>query len=260
MSFLGNLFGGSAPKINYMPPSFSGGGLSATFGGGGYNVGASGARSDAVGSLASTFGGLASETAGLRSTVAPGYSLFRQAGLSDINTQGQATLSNLKDNLASRRILGSSFASDAFSRANADIEKQRTDFIAQSYLSELDASNKLLQQQYQASTSQFKTVLDEMNLEAGIAADLTGKASTSLASVATAQAQLDAQNAAGIGKLFGSLLTAPASSIFGKGISSLGSSFGGFFGGDAAAAGEVGGEAAGIGLSGDAEALALLAL
>lgn len=195
----------SAPKINYTPPSFSGGGINATFAGNRYNLGISPQRSQAVGQLASTFGQQAGEIAGLRPTVAPGFSLFRQAGLSDLSNQQSAFMSNLSENMARRRVLGSSFASDAASRAERDFDAQRQDFIAKSYLQELEASNQLIQEQYQASTSQYKTFVDEMNLEAGLAAQLTTSASSAMASVAMAQAKLDAEAASNVGKLFGTV-------------------------------------------------------
>src|SRR4029077_18203531 len=201
-------FGSSAPQINYKPGGFFAGGLGATMGGGGnYRVTESQGLKDTIGHLQSTFGQQASELGNLRGTVAPGFSLFRQAGLADIAGQGQASMSNLRDTLAQRRVMGSSFGNAQLSQQQADIEKQRTDFIAQSYLQELSASTQLIQEQYQAATSQFKVGLDQMNFEAGIAAGLTDSANKAMASVATAQAQLDAQNAqanaAGIGKAIG---------------------------------------------------------
>jgi hypothetical protein len=200
-------FASSAPQINYKPSGFFSGGINATAGAAGnYHVTESPALSGMVGKLQSTFGQQAGALGDLAKTVSPGFSLFRQAGLADIAGRGEASLSNLRDTLAQRRILGSSFANSSLSQANADIEKQRTDFIAQSYLAELDASNKLIQEQYTAGVNQFKVGIDQANFEAGIAADLTKSANAAMASVATAQAQLDAQNAAGFGQLAGTAL------------------------------------------------------
>jgi hypothetical protein len=201
-------FGSSAPQINYKPGGFFSGGLTAMPGAAGnYHVTESAALKDQIGKLQSTFGQQASDLANLRGTVAPGFSLFRQAGLADIAGQGQQNISNLRDSLAQRRVLGSSFANSSLSQAQADVEKQRTDFIAQSYLQELSASNQLIQEQYQAATQQFSVGINQMNFEAGIAAQLTQSANSTMASVATAQAQLDQQsaqaNAAGLGSAIG---------------------------------------------------------
>src|SRR5438067_933572 len=104
MSFISNLFGsGSAPQINYTPSGFTGGGLK--FSGGKLTESAS--LKSQVGGLQSTFGQQAGEIGKLASTVAPGFSNFRKAGLSDIENSRLSTTSNLRDNLAQRRILGS---------------------------------------------------------------------------------------------------------------------------------------------------------
>lgn len=207
MSSLGSLF--SAPQIstpqNFTPPGFVSQGLSGSYSGGAYSIMPSANMQSQVGQLQRTFGQAATAFGNLGKTVAPGFSLFRQAGLQDIANQQQSTMSTLQNNLAQRRVLGSSFAQNSLSQTAADFEKQRTDFIAQTYLQELQASNQLTQEQFQAAASKWQVGIQQMNLEAGIAADLTGKAMQSMTSIAEAQAQLDAQNAAGIGSLFGTL-------------------------------------------------------
>lgn len=256
MSFLSNLFGGSTtvqaptlgppPTINFAGPTgFNSPGLSGSFSGNSYNLGQSPALSSAIGSLQQTFQGQAAALKNLAGTVAPGFSQFRQAGLADLRNQQRANISNLRDNLAQRRVLGSSFANASISQANADYAQNRSNFIAQSYLQELGASQQLIQQQFTAQASGFKTGLDQLNLESGVAADLSGRATSALASVATAQAQLDQQNAvsqaqmtlsanetnaklnadssAGFGKFLGSILGSPSNSIAGQALSGIGS-------------------------------------
>lgn len=205
MSFLS----GNAPKIstptNFTPSGFASGGLSGSYSGGAFNVTQSPALSQQVGQLQSTFGQAASAFGALGQTVQPGFSQFRQAGLADLTTQQQASRSNLQDTLARRRIMGSSFANSQLSQQDAEFAAKRDQFIAQSYLQELQASNQLIQEQFQAKTQQFTTGINEMNLQAGIAADLSAKATSSMASIAEAQAQLDAQAAAGAGSFLGTI-------------------------------------------------------
>lgn len=224
MSWLGSLIGGiaggvnkPATQINYTPPGFSGGGLSTTFSGGNYGVTASPDRMNLVGGVANTFGQQASALGDLRSTVTPGFSQMRTAALSDLDSARTSALGDLRDNLAKRRVLGSSFASDALTRADRDFQAQRQDVIAKSYLAELSANQTLIQQQYEAARGQFQTGLNELNLEAGIAADLTGKASTTLASVANTQAQLDAWFQANKAQFFAGIGGAAGSTLFGTG-------------------------------------------
>src|SRR6185437_6647019 len=97
--------------------------------------------------------------------VQPGFSQFRQAGLRDISNTFAANRSNLRDTLAQRRILGSSFANSQFSQQAADEAQTKADFEAKSYLAELEASNKLTQEQFDAATKSFSTAIDQSNIE-----------------------------------------------------------------------------------------------
>lgn len=227
MSFLGNLFSPAqvqAPQVNFNPTSFSAGGLSATFANNGYTVNPSADRTAAVGSVASTFGQQASDIAGIRSQWAPGSSALRSSLMTSLQNNRTQALGNLRDNLAQRRILGSSFAQDSLARADQEYQQNIKQIQDQTFLQELQANQQLIQQQYTAARGQFQTHLDEMNLEAGLAADLSGKANSALASAASTQAQLDMQArtsnansmnsaAGGFGKFLGS--------TFGGGISDL---------------------------------------
>lgn len=200
MSFLSNLFGtsakspGPAPTVNFSPPSFSGGGLNATFSGNGYTVAPTADRSNVVGGIQQTFNQQAGDLGSLRPMVAPGFSALRTAQLGQINNARTSALGNLRDNLARRRVLGSSFASDAIARTDQEYQNTASNTIAQTYLQELSSTQQLIQQQYESSRGAFITALNEMNLEAGIASDMTSKVSSTLASVATSNAQLAMSN------------------------------------------------------------------
>jgi len=262
MSFLSGASQIKTPTA-FQPAGFTSSGFTGSYAGGSYNVAPTAGLSSTVGQLQSTFGQAATAFKGLGATVAPGFSTFRKAGLADLTTQQQASRSNLQDTLAQRRILGSSFANAQQSQQDAEFAAKRDQFIAQSYLAELEASNKLIQEQFQAKTQQFAVGINEMNLEAGIAADLSAKATSSMASIAQAQAELDAKAQAGVGSFFGTLASGGLGA-FGKyagsssGSSALTSLFGGAGGASSAggtAAAATGGEA----LLSDAEMEATLA-
>ena len=214
MSFIGDLFGHrQAPRVNFTPPSFSGGGISASFGGNGYTLDPSAARTAAVGGVAQTFGQQAGALGDLRQQFAPGFSALRQSQLAAFNNNRTQGLGNLRDNLAQRRVLGSSFAQDSLARADQEYNQQQSEMLTKTYLTELGAQQQLIQQQYTAARGAFQTGLDEMNLEAGIASDLTGRASAAMVSAANTQAQLDMQNrqanlgiASGFGRLIGQFI------------------------------------------------------
>lgn len=223
---IGGLLGGgasSAPKVNFTPPGFSAGGLNATFGGNGYNLTADAGRAGAVGGVASTFGQQASALGALGQRFAPGFSDLRTSLMSALQNNRTSALGNLRENLASRRVLGSSFAQDTLARADQEYQQNIQKAQADTYLQELSASQQIIQQQYAAARGQFQTGLDELNLEAGLAASLTSKASTALEGVAKTQAELDAKAASGAGSFFGQL-----GSMLGSGASKILGSSGGF--------------------------------
>lgn len=221
MSFLSGMFGGnqvSAPNVMSMvnPTGFSGGGLSGNFSGNSYGVKASAGRNAAVGGVADTFGAQAGDIAGLRSQFTPGFSNLRQSLMTDLGNQRTQALGNLRDNLAQRRVLGSSFAQNSLTNSDMAYQQGIQQISTQTFMQELGAQQQLIQQQYTAARGQFQTHLDEMNLEAGIATNLTSQATQALTSAATTQAQLDMQAsianqkqnsdmASGFGKLLGTL-------------------------------------------------------
>lgn len=241
MSFLGSIFGSGssgAPQIQATTPNFNTSGYTGSYAGGSYNLAPTAGLSNNIGNLQSTFGQAASAFGNLAQTVTPGFSQFRQAGLNQLATNQAANVSNLSQNLAQRRVLGSSFGNASLSQANADYAQNQANFVAQSYLQELQASQQLIQQQYTAQAQQFQVGLNQMNLEASLAAQLSTSASNSMNQVATAQAQLDAQNAqanaSGLGKLVGTVLglgTGGGSTVGGGILSGLGGLLGGLVGG-----------------------------
>lgn len=214
----------TAPLTAFSPPGFSGGGLTGSFSGNSFNVNPTAARTGAVNSLSSTFGAQAGDVAALRSTVAPGFSQFRRAGMAALENQRKSTISTLRENLAQRRISGSSFGQDSLTRANAQYAQNEAEFSANAYLSELQANENLIQQQYTAARGEFQTQLSEMNFEAGIAADMAGKASSTLATNAQTEAKLDALSQQGAGQFYGQI-TQPVAKALGNSFSGL--NFGG---------------------------------
>lgn len=235
MSFLGNILGTNvqAPNVlqNVNPTGFSGGGL---FGGfnkttNQYSVGSDPTRQAAVSGVANTFGQQAQDIAGLRQQWAPGASQLLQTQLTNLQNNRTQALGDLRSNLAQRRVLGSSFAQNSLANADQTYQQQQQSVIAQTYMQELQAQQQLSQQQYAAARGQFQTGLDEMNLEAGVAQQLTSQATSALTSAAQTQAQLDLQaqttNANNTMKTLGGI-----GSLIGLGIGGGFGGLGGFFG------------------------------
>lgn len=219
---LGGLFGGggggggggsSAPTI----ANINAGGLTSNLNNGVVSISPSSDRSSLVGNIASTFPGQADFLSKLRATVAPGMSALRASRLATLENSHTAAVGNLRDNLARRRVLGSSFAQDALTRANLDYAQKADQVASDSFLQELDLSNQLSAAEFAARRGEFQTRLDELNLEKDTAVALAGGATQQMGINAQLKANLDAQNAAGAGKLFGTL-AGPALDALSKGI------------------------------------------
>ncbi len=208
MSFLKSIFGGGdTPQVQFTPSGFSN---PTGFGFGGGSVSESPTLAGNIGNLQSTFGQAASAFGALGKTVQPGFSQGRMAGLRQISNTFAQNKSNLQDTLAQRRILGSSFANSQFSQQAADEAQTKADFEASSYLQELQASQQLVQQQYNEQTQAFSTAITQSNIESGIAAQLTSSNNQIGAQIASANAQLQAQSQAGAGSFLGTIIGAGA--------------------------------------------------
>lgn len=224
-----SLFGGSSKKPAPPPPPtmINAGGLTSSLNGGSIGITSSAERQGLVGSVANTFGNLSGELGLLRSKVAPGISELRASRLGEIEDARNRAVGDLRENLQRRRVLGSSFGADALSRAEAEFGGLRDKASAESTMMELEATHNLIQQQFTAQRQQFQTGLDELNLQANIAAGLAGKATDTMAANARFEAALAAQEAAGAGKFFGQTFQ-PVGAAVGKGVGSfLGGGFGG---------------------------------
>lgn len=210
MSLLKSFFGGGDSPTdtlkNFQPSGFSGGGFGTSFGPGGtLAVSPTAERTGLVRSLGKSFGDLSAEIGGLRSKVTPGFSDLRKSRLAEVETARSSAIGNLRENLARRRVLGSSFGQDALTRAENEFGLSRDKVAAESFLQELEATNQLIQQDFAARRGQFQTGLDELNLEADIATKLSANATNAMQKNAATLAELQAKEQAGAGKFFGDI-------------------------------------------------------
>lgn len=175
--------------------------------------------------------GIESSLAGLN----PGYGDVTNARVNAIRDLASKSTSDLRGDLARRRVIGSSFASDAISRDSAEFAKQEADSRAKSYLEELDAKTKLIQtkldyqikeidatntllgQAFDLNQAATAVQLEEMNNQRQALASVLGNAQ----GVAQMNAQIDAQKAASVGSIAGNI-----GSLVGSGINGLSSYFG----------------------------------
>lgn len=136
---------------------------------------------------------------GLLDQVRPGMGALTDARVRSVRDARDASVSNLRDNLARHRVLGSSFGQDAVSRTDAEFAKLEGEERARSFLEELDLTSRLIQEQTGYLTSAAELGINQANLEFQLATSLINGTQQVLQSNANAIADLAAQNAAGAG-------------------------------------------------------------
>lgn len=229
---LGKLLGGNekpaaAPVQNFKPTGINAGGLSSSISGDNLTITPSAERLGLVGGLSRGFTSEADALAGLRGRVTPGFSDLRTARLQEIEDARKAAIGNLRENMARRRVQGSSFGQDALARAELEFGKAREATAAESFLQELDATNQLIQQEFSARRGAFEAGLNDLNLQAVVATKLAAGASAQLGANARLEAELAAKEQAGRGKFFGENVISPLSKAAGSIFSGFGSGGGG---------------------------------
>lgn len=206
---LNKLFGGKKPQApiqNFAPAGINAGGLNTSFAGGNIGITPSAERLGFVNDVSNTFGELGDELGILRSKVAPGISELRASRLAEIDSARDRSIGDLRENLQRRRVLGSSFGADAISRAESEFGAARAKVAGETFLQELELSNQFIEREFGARRAAIQTKLDELNLEANLAATLAGKATDTLGANARMMAQLNALEAQNAGKFFGGLV------------------------------------------------------
>ena len=213
----------AGPIKKFKPTGFSTSGFTTGYtkpkGGkaGGITVSSTPERAGLINKVSGLFGKQAGEIAGLRPMVAPGFSALRASRLAQIEDARNRSIGDLRENLTRRRIMGSSFGSDALSRADAEFSRLNDQVIAETTLQELEATRQLIGEQYQADRASVETFINNMNIEGDIALSLATGATQSLTQLAEAQSKaltmMRDQNLETIGTLTG----AAGSLVFGPG-------------------------------------------
>lgn len=196
------IFGGG-PKASDSVSNISAGGLTSS-GSKRISLTSSPERQGLVGSIAATFPEQSKFFGDLAAKVAPGVSGLRSSRLASIEGSRRAAVGNLRENLQRRRVLGSSFAQDALVRAETEFAREKERVAAESFMTELELTNQLVSQQFEARRGEFQTFLNEFNLQTEVATQLSSNATAQLGANARMKAELDASAAAGFGQFLGS--------------------------------------------------------
>jgi len=244
ISGVGNLLGLSdpgKPLQDFQPIGFSGAGGTATVGTGGVDFTRSEGLQGNLNQLSAGFTNQADQLGLLRGQVVPGLSRLttegvgaleegrgllgaqRENALSRLSNRRRSSIGNLRQNLARRRVAGSSFASDAEARTEAEFLQQQKEFenqfsqaenqfaqqIAntkqQSFLAEMEMNTQLINQESQARASSVNTFINQSNFESTIGANLAAGATSAFAANAQAQSNLASAQASGLGAGLGAL-------------------------------------------------------
>lgn len=210
MSALKDLF--SSPKKQTTPSSISTPG---------YNIGSNGTltRTGDIGmGYDASVGSAIDDLTKLQGDVIPGYGALTDARVGAAQDAGRAATSNLRGDLARRKIIGSSFADDAIARSELETGKQVGQAKAQSFLEELDATSKIIGAKFSTITTAMQTNLAELGASSSAIASLNNMA---------LQAQQLYQNMlAGAGQLAGTVVGAGASQFGAGGAFGQGGAFG----------------------------------
>lgn len=218
---LSKLFGGgdekaSAPIQNFRPTGISAGGLNSSLSGDNLSIAPTAERLGLVNNLATGFTNEASAIAGLRGRVAPGFSDLRTTRLQEIEDARKSAIGNLRENMARRRVQGSSFGQDALTRAELEFGRAKEATAAETFLQEMEATNQLIQQEFAARRGAFETGLNDLNLQADVATKLAAGASQQLGANARLEAEMNMKEQQGKGKFFGDQVISPLSKGIGE--------------------------------------------
>lgn len=173
----------------FNPAGFRAPGLTGSFSGNSFNIARTSASNRALRNVVGGFEDRAAGFRGLRDQVTPGFGRLTRARVEAIrNARGRA-VGNLREELGRRRVLGSSFAQREIAGVEASFGQQEELARAESFIGELGLNTELLNQETAASINAATTVLNQLNLETNLAANLSAAASTNMNANLTAQAQ-----------------------------------------------------------------------
>ena len=147
-------------------------------------------RADLVSDMQLGLGDYANELGALREQLTPGFGALTKARVDRLENQKRKAVGDLRENLARRRLGGSSFAGDAEARVAREYDVPIAEAAAQSFLEELQLSSNLLQLESNANISSAKVALDELNAQLNLAAGSSGQLTSAMANLASAQANI----------------------------------------------------------------------
>ena len=213
------IFGGKSRSEGilqqFRPVGFATAGASGRFANNTYTVTPTAERTGAIGDVVSGFNRQARAFRNLRGQVTPGFgrlSEVREEGLRSritaLRGTARRTVGNIREELARRRLQGSSFQASEVARAEAEFAMQEDQLIAdaneqkaQAFVQELGLNADLISAEFGSIIEGARTVLENLNLDTATASAMAGNASQLLADNIKAQAEARAAQQA-VGESF----------------------------------------------------------
>lgn len=187
--------------------------------------------------------GLRGDIRGLRGELRPGFGRLTRSRVEELRGLRGRAVGNLREELSRRRVLGSSFAAREIGALESEFAQQEDQIRAEAFMQELDATNQLLMQElgtfgaeaglisqeaqmamqeaglvdlsnqslvqaFDSSIAGAQAMLDQLNIETGLAAGLSQVASQLINQNLTAQAEAQAAHEAGAGSFLGTVIGA----------------------------------------------------
>lgn len=182
------LFGLKTDKklTRFTPPGFASPAGSATFDPGTNSFVFTPQTSGAVNTLTNRLLERTAALRELRPQLRPGFGRLTEARVQAIQGARGRSIGNLREELAKRRILGSSFAQIETQRQEAAFAQQEAEARATSFLQELDATTRLIGEEFASSVAAAEAVLNQFNFETSVAAGLGTAAGEALSANARA--------------------------------------------------------------------------
>lgn len=176
----------------FQPAGFSSPGLSGRFNQATntFDVTRSSALTQGLGRLQARLGERASAFRELRGSSA--FDDLIRGRVDAIRRAGSRTVGNLREQLTQRRVVGSSFAQREVSSTEALFAKEEKLARAEGRRDQLSAEAGLIDQEFQASVQAASVMVDQMNLETGLAAQMGVFTGAQMLERARLRAELDA--------------------------------------------------------------------
>ncbi|HAA99603.1 MAG TPA: hypothetical protein DCL39_15935 [Alteromonas macleodii] len=154
-------------------------------------------RSNLIGDMQTSLGQYASNLRGQRENLTPGFGALTRARVDSLENAKRKAIGDLRENLARRRVAGSSFAQDAESRLAREYDIPIAETGAQSFLQELQLFTNLSRLEAQANIQAAETALNELNRQLNVGLNNVGSITGAMANLASIESQVLGQLASG---------------------------------------------------------------